>query len=110
MRLSLTRCLNNYLKLKMKNNKEQENRKDLKLPLFMTTAMITLLFIAGGLLTSSEGRVGIIPSEAPTPSVSYSGLEKNVTPASPDAILTQVQQTPMPYAAPFIDGEGKWHD
>ncbi|NCN03944.1 MAG: hypothetical protein GW942_02625 [Candidatus Pacebacteria bacterium] len=86
----------------MQNNKEQENRKDYKFPLCVTTAMVTLLLMAGGLLTSSKDKVAISPPEAPTPSFSYKP-ELGETP-EPRKDDHEVNATPAPVAAPFYVG------
>lgn len=94
----------------MRNKKEQPVSRDNKLPFFMTTAILTSFFVSLGFMPHpSESKEKIVPSEVPTPDITYQHPDSTEAQVIADVYLAEEEKTPVPYAAPYYV-DGKRHD
>ncbi|MDH5533067.1 MAG: hypothetical protein OEX81_01430 [Candidatus Pacebacteria bacterium] len=96
-------------------NRERQLRKEHVIPLFLTTAIVTLLLMAGGLTSFADtGREDAInPSAAPTPAFNVDNGFATATPEgrplvtyTPTPNTNRIIETPIPNAGPIVNPDG----
>jgi hypothetical protein len=93
------------------NNIEQKSRVEkYRLPLFLTTAIVSfLLLVGGGVSSRNNSSAEVVPSRPPVPVLDNQSLPVTPDP-SLDITLTpaanQAIETPIPNAGPIVNPDG----